>query len=379
MNDTLDVHQPLDEVRKTFHVDWYRCPIDRTELMALLERSDLRGWCLAAGHLVLFACTGSLALYCFNNGIWLGFAVALFAHGTVASFFPVSPVHELGHGTVFKTHSLNRFFLYVYSFLGWWNHHEYAMSHTFHHRYTLHPRGDREVVLPRHPSLKLGYLVQLFTFNVFGGTESTGFLPRVTDVFRTARGGYRSDKSEWFPALYAGHPEERRRAVNWARWLLAFHLSVIGAAAATGLWILPVLISLPVFTANALRYFVGMPMHCGLRNDVPDFRLCVRSITLNPISEFLYWHMNWHTEHHMFAAVPCYHLPRLSEVIAADMPTPRTLGGAWREMREVWRRQQTEPDYQFDTPLPSKRGDGTTTSDPLSASIGEIAPQALRS
>ena len=79
-----------------------------------------------------------------------------------------------------------------------------------------------------------------------------------------------------------------------------------------------------------------------------------------------------------FAAVPCYHLPRLSEVIAADMPTPRTLWGAWREMREVWRRQQTEPDYQFDTPLPSKRGDGTTTSDPLSASIGEIAPQALR-
>ena len=145
-----------------------------------------------------------------------------------------------------------------------------------------------------------------------------------------------------------------------------------------GLWILPVLISLPVFTANALRYLVGMPMHCGLRNDVPDFRLCVRSITLNPISEFLYWHMNWHTEHHMFAAVPCYHLPRLSEVIAADMPTPRTLWGAWREMREVWRRQQTEPDYQFDTPLPSKRGDGTTTSDPLSASIGEIAPQALR-
>ena len=53
MSDTPEVHQPLDEVRKTFHVDWYRCPIDRPELMALLERSDLRGWCLAAGHLVL--------------------------------------------------------------------------------------------------------------------------------------------------------------------------------------------------------------------------------------------------------------------------------------------------------------------------------------
>jgi len=141
---------------------------------------------------------------------------------------------------------------------------------------------------------------------------------------------------------------------------------------------LPLLVSLPVFTANALRYFVGLPMHCGLRDDVPDFRLCVRSITLDPISEFLYWHMNWHTEHHMFAAVPCYRLPRLHQMVAADMPTPRTLIGAWREMRETWRRQLADSSYQFDTPLPPKREDGALEPDALSASIGEIAPPALR-
>lgn len=371
-------HQPLNDVRKTFHVDWYRCPIERAALLGLLERSDAQGWRLALGHLGLFSCTGLVAYYCFELELWVGFVLAVFAHGTVGSFIPVSPVHELGHGTVFKTPWLNAAFLRIFSLLGWWNHHEYAMSHTYHHRYTLHPRGDREVTLPRYPSLELPYLLQLFTFNVFGGTESTGFWPRVTDVVRTAFGGYRKDKGEWFPALYEEQPEERKRAVAWARWLLAFHLSVLGLSITLELWVLPLLVTLPVFTANALRYFVGLPMHCGLRDDVPDFRLCVRSITLDPISEFLYWHMNWHTEHHMFAAVPCYRLPRLSKMVAADMPAPRTLLGAWREMRETWRRQQADPSYQFDTPLPPKGEACASDPDPLSASIGGIAPPALR-
>ena len=371
-------YQPLKNVRKTFHVDWYRCPVERADLLGLLARSNGQGWRLALGHLGIFACTGFAVYYCFAHELWGGLALALFVHGTVASFFPVSPVHELGHGTVFRTPWLNAVFLRIFSLLGWWNHHEYAMSHTYHHRYTLHPRGDREVLLPRNPSVEFRYLIQLFTFNLFGGTESTGFVPRVTDVVRTAFGGYRTDKGEWFSALYLEYPQERRRAVAWARWLLAFHLLVLTFAASFDLWALPLIITLPVFTANALRYFVGMPMHCGLRDDVPDFRLCVRSITLDPISEFLYWHMNWHTEHHMFAAVPCYRLSALHRLVAAAMPAPRSLVGAWREMRGIWRRQQADPSYQFDTPLPSGGGSISAKQDPLSASIGEIAPPALR-
>ena len=118
-------------------------------------------------------------------------------------------------------------------------------------------------------------------------------------------------------------------------------------------------------------------MHCGLRDNVPDFRKCVRSITLDPISTFLYWRMNWHTEHHMYAGVPCYNLKKLYRVIAADMPQPRTLIGAWREMRDIWRRQQQDPGYQFDTPVPQRRGAAKAEDDELSTSIGELAPESL--
>ena len=102
-----------------------------------------------------------------------------------------------------------------------------------------------------------------------------------------------------------------------------------------------------------LRWLVGGPMHAGLRDNVPDFRLCVRSNTLDPISEFLYWSMNWHTEHHMYAGVPCYNLARLYRVIRDDVPEPRTLLGSWREILAIWKKQQEDPGYQYDTPLPT--------------------------
>ena len=146
-------NKPLSQVRRNFRVKWYRSPIEREKLRHLMQRSDLRGAFQAVGHLALWTGTGLLSYYLFKQQLWVGFAVTLFLHGTVGSFFKGMPVHELGHGTVFRTMGLNRLFLRIYSVLGWWNFHEYAMSHTYHHRYTLHPEGDREVILPRTPSL----------------------------------------------------------------------------------------------------------------------------------------------------------------------------------------------------------------------------------
>jgi fatty acid desaturase len=94
--------------------------------------------------------------------------------------------------------------------------------------------------------------------------------------------------------------------------------------------------------------------------------------------EFLYWHMNWHTEHHMYAGVPCYNLGKLYREVAADMPQPRTLVAAWREMRAIWQRQKSEPDYQFDTPLPGgARRTPDHQPDAVEESIGELAPKGL--
>ena len=378
-------HRPLAEVRKSLRIGWYRCPIEPATLRRLMQRSDLQGWLQAGGHLLLFLATGTLTYLLFaNDGLWLGFALALFAHGTVGAFFKGLATHELGHGTVFRSKWLNRAFLRLFGVIAWNNHHIYAVSHTYHHRYTLYPDGDRELVLPQNPMLKLIDLFQLFVFLVWRG--HSGLIPVVVHTVKIASGNFNTSSTfgtqddTWVADIFADLPKERRKAINWARLTLLFHVCVIAVAIAMQWWLLPVLVTLTGFLGKGWSLIVGLPMHCGLRDNVPDFRKCVRSITLDPISTFLYWRMNWHTEHHMYAGVPCYNLKKLYREIAADMPRPRTLAGAWREMRDTWRRQQQDPGYQFDTPVPQRTAAAPATdngSDELTDSIGDLAPESL--
>ena len=377
-------HRPLAEVRKSLRIGWYRCPIEPATLRRLMQRSDLQGWLQAGGHLLLFLATGTLTYLLFANGLWLGFALALFAHGTVGAFFKGLATHELGHGTVFRSKWLNRAFLRLFGVIAWNNHHIYAVSHTYHHRYTLYPDGDRELVLPQNPMLKLIDLFQLFVILVWRG--HSGLIPVVVHTVKIAAGNFNTSSTfgtqddTWVADIFADLPKERRKAINWARLTLLFHVCVIAVAIAMQWWLLPVLVTLSGFLGKGWSLIVGLPMHCGLRDNVPDFRKCVRSITLDPISTFLYWRMNWHTEHHMYAGVPCYNLKKLYREIAADMPRPRTLAGAWREMRDTWRRQQQDPGYQFDTPVPQRTAAAPATdngSDELTDSIGDLAPETL--
>lgn len=87
-----------------------------------------------------------------------------------------------------------------------------------------------------------------------------------------------------------------------------------------------------------------------------DFRLCCRTFTLNPVLRFMYWQMNYHTEHHMYAAVPCYNLGRLHRLIEHDLPpTPRGLVGVWREINAILRKQEAEPGYQHRVTIPESK------------------------
>ena len=321
-----------------------------------------------------------------SHQYWLVFALALFAHGTIASFFAGIAPHELGHGTVFRTGWLNRLFLYLISTISWFDPFDYNVSHTYHHRYTLHPIGDREVLLPLHPSLGKAFLFQMFTLNLFterGRTFGKGGLVRAfVATLKNAAGKLDqpdSPSNKWLKVLHEDQPAEHRKSIWFSRWTLAFHGILFAVSLNSGLWVLPLIFSFSVFIGNWWAYFIGLTQHCGLRDNTSDFRKCVRSIRLDPFSEFLYWRMNWHTEHHMYAGVPCYNLKALSQNLAYDMPQPKSLRGAWSEMLETWKRQQTEPEYQFDVPVPVSRSSSPPGNmGELEDSIGELAPDGLK-
>ena len=206
---------------------------------------------------------------------------------------------------------------------------------------------------PKIPSLHILYLIQLFSINITGGEKSAGIVPTVNKFVKIAFKDLSNPFQDWDFRLYSELPDEAAQAVNWARTVLIFHISVFVFAFSINQPVLALLISGSRFIGGWLFYFASSPQHCGLKTDTTDYRKCVRSITLDPFTEFIYWNMNWHLEHHMYTSVPCYNLKKLHRLISNECPNPKNLLGAWKEMRYIFRKQLEDPKYEFDIPVPT--------------------------
>jgi fatty acid desaturase len=227
-------------------------------------------------------------------------------------------------------------FLRIYSFLTWNNHVLYKASHSRHHLYTLHPPHDLEVVLPLRLTLA-GFLGSAVV-------DPLGFYGSVSAVLRHALGRL---NGEWENALFPeSDPAQRRRLFTWARITLLGHALIIAFAAVTGWWLVAALTTLAILYGRWVFFLNTYSQHTGLQDNVPDFRLCTRTIHHNPVLQYLYFHMNYHTEHHMYASVPCYNLERLRRVIDHDMPASENMFEAWRGIISILRRQKKDPRYQ---------------------------------
>jgi fatty acid desaturase len=330
------------ESAQPVRVAWYRSPVTREQLQQLNQRSNFKGSLQTAGYLGLLAATGIAASFAWGRLAWPYVGLLFFVHGMFWAFI-INGFHEFVHNSVFETKSVNVFFAHLFAFLGWYNPYEFWASHTEHHKYTLHPPADLEVVLP--VKLTLGGFLE------FAFVNPRLFWFTLRKTIRLACGRL---EGPWENALFP--PEavrERRRLVHWARYQLAGQAAILAASIAMQWWWLMLAVTFAPFCGGWLHYLCNNSQHAGLQDNVPDFRLCCRTITLNPFVEFLYWHMNYHTEHHMYAAVPCYQLRDLHAVIQSDLPpTVHGLVGTWRQIGGILTRQKVDPRYQYRAPLP---------------------------
>ena len=328
--------------RQLKRIKWYRSPIDPADLARLNQRSDWRGLLQTISFLAVLVCSGGIAWYAVDKAHILIVIALIYLHGALSAFL-VNGFHELCHKTVFKTQALNALFRNIYSFLGWYNHVSFWASHQAHHRYTLHPPDDLEVVLPVDLTLR--------SYLAFAFINPRGFYLRMKNVLLLCFGVIEND---WERILFPPENVEGRRALfNWARVLIVGHGLIVIFSLLTGWWMLAVLITLAPFYGGGFQYLLNVAQHIGLTDKVSDYRINTRTILLNPVLAFLYWQMNYHIEHHMYAAVPCYHLPELHKLVKDDTPVPcRGVIGTWLQVIPILRRQQREPDYQFAPELP---------------------------
>jgi len=342
----LKEEPPLSEltesIRRGAAVTWYRSPLTTAQVKDLHRKSNLQGAFQTLGYLGILLMTGTLAYHSSSAWPWWMTIVLILIHGTVGSFL-INAVHELGHGTVFKTRWLNTFFCHLLAFPGWINHEMFQASHTRHHRYTLHPPDDLEVVLPS--KIILRHFLRDGFINIHTPRQV------LESTWRIACGRF---SGEWEMTLFPpSSPGKRQAPVRWARILLGGHALILLLSIATGHWMIPLLVSMIPCYGAFLFYLCNNTQHVGLQDNVADFRLCARTYTLNPLVRFLYWQMNYHIEHHMYAAVPCYHLKKLHSLIRHDLPpTPQGLRAVWREIISILKRQEKDPAYQHAVTLP---------------------------
>jgi len=211
----------------------------------LTERSDARKLLQAGSFLLIFAGTLSLSLFFFLHRMWVPMAAAFYLHCLFHGFIGMqAAVHELSHGTPFKTRWLNELFYHHFCFLSWNNPVHFRASHMLHHQYTLHRRLDKEVMPEKLAFNWLdGASRFLFDFRWFGLLV----FPMIAHFFGRAD----VDFFFWDPLFPAGDPR-RRRMFMWARILVLGHLGLIALFAAFKLWVLIGVVSFGCFFASAL-------------------------------------------------------------------------------------------------------------------------------
>jgi len=332
-------------------IAWYRTPLPKEVLKQLSQRSDIRGFIQVFSFYGLYFGMIALALYSFGHWHWAITAMLVWLHGTVASFNGGCALHELNHGTVFRTKWLNAFFAHIAGLTSWWSVIGFHTSHQRHHAFTLHQPDDREVTQPM--SLKLRWwqylhIVFMNPLSPFYGIRST---------VRIARGQFVND---WDKGLFENDPPKHARFRRWAWTLLFFHGTLLVTCVTLAitlklypLLLLPVMISCGPWIGSWLVWLCSTPQHFGLLDDVPDFRLSCRTFTTNPLVSMLYWHMEYHIDHHMYPMVPCYNLKKLHRAIEYDLPpTPRGLWACWKDVRQIVQKQKENPKYMHRVDLP---------------------------
>jgi len=323
---------------------WYRTPIEKELFRELSQRSDLLGGLQTGAYLGLYALTAGASLYGALHWRWFSVLGLVFLHGMITAFAE-NGMHELSHNTVFRTNAMNAFFARVLSFLGWLNFVTFNASHIRHHAYTLHPPHDLEVVLPMR--LTLGDFLRQ------GFVDPIKFYTVLRDTVRIARGRF---EGQWeLISMPESDPVKRAAAARWARTLLLGHAMILVVSVWRGWWMPPVVVTLAPFYGGWLFWLCNNTQHIGTQDNVSDFRLCCRSFKLNACVKWLYWHMNYHIEHHMYPAVPCYRLDRLHRALAYDLPlSPVGIAATWREIGSILDKQRVAPDYRHFPAFPEE-------------------------
>ena len=325
----------------TSSIDWYRIPVGKGDLQSFTRKSDLKGWLQTGSFLLIFAATTTAACVFFSMRQWVPMIIACIVHSLFMNMMSTAAAsHELSHGTVFRSRAVNEFFYDLFCVLTWNNPVHFRASHMLHHQLTVHVGRDKEVIQgPVSERMNWVNYLSWLTFDY----KSCALFIRVNILHALGKGDV--DFYSWDP-LFTRDDPRRKAMCNWARIIVVSHLALLAVFIVFKLWVLIYLLIFGNFFVSILANLTVAIQHTGLGSSLPDWRLVCHTVKVNPVVGYLYWHMNYHTEHHMFAAVPFYNIARLHRAISSGMQVPqKSFLAGLRLLIRISKKQKEDPSY----------------------------------
>ncbi len=298
--------------------NWEKISISRKDLNELNQRSNFWGFLQSLSFLSLFCLLGGSAYYFFQKNHWIAFGIVLYLHGILSSFTGMEAAsHELSHSTVFKTKRINDFFYRLFCFISWNNWIHLRYNHRVHHNYTSFEGLDPDISInSRILKANIWNFLLLFTFDFIK------FYRRIIPIVFQALGSTRPEYSlspALSPEILKKQSPKMRRV---ARLILIIHVLLIIFFIYYEKYILIILVNLPSFFATFLAKACVTLQHIGLPKNNRYWSQNSYTFYANPVIRFLYWNMNYHIEHHSYASVPFYQLPKLHRAMKTQGPIP---------------------------------------------------------
>jgi fatty acid desaturase len=206
--------------------------------------------------------------------------------------------HECTHRTPFRARLLNDWVgricgLVIVLPFEW-----FRYFHLAHHRFTNIPGQDPELATDK-PETRAAFVLHIAGLHIWASN--------VQLIWRLAR---RKETAPYLPPNALARMEREARILCALYALAAVSLTL--SPLLLWVWIVPVLLGQP-----ALRIYL-LAEHGDCPNVINMFEN-TRTTFTTVIIRFLAWNMPYHTEHHVFPAVPFHRLPDLHRIMRSEL------------------------------------------------------------
>lgn len=201
-------------------------------------------------------------------------------------------LHECIHDTPFRNRNLNPLIASICGFILLLPSEWFRYFHRDHHRYTQIEGKDPELESAK-PATKIQWLIHITGIPVF--------ISLVKVIFRCASG---TTDDSFIPTSARKKVITQARIMSFLYAALFIICAVLQNTSLLWIWTIPLITGQPF-----LRLYL-LAEHT-LCDKTDDMFLNTRTVLTNPAVRWFTWNMPYHTEHHVFPAVPFDKLPAL--------------------------------------------------------------------